>query len=89
MQFRKQTDLKVLCLYVADPATFLASNSVLVTSFHSENNLFIQLLKKKNLIFYYDCVNVESVKNSEFEFLHQKLHSAPLKFPPHDLVCRH
>ena len=47
MQFRKQTDLKVLCLYVADPATFLASNSVLVTSFHSENNLFIQLLKKK------------------------------------------
>ena len=44
MQFRKQTDLKVLCLYVADPAT---SQTVLVTSFHFENNLFIQLLKKK------------------------------------------
>ena len=32
----------LLCLYVADPATFLASNSVL-TIFSSESSLFIHL----------------------------------------------
>ena len=32
----------LLCLRVADPATFLASNSVLGTLFSSENSLFIQ-----------------------------------------------
>ena len=31
---------------VADPATFLASNSVPWTLFSSENSLFIQLWKK-------------------------------------------
>ena len=46
----KQTDLReqhsfILCLYVVDPATFQASNSVLVTLF----TLFIQLWKKKNI----------------------------------------
>ena len=34
------------CLYVADPATFLASNSALGILFSSENSLFIQLWKK-------------------------------------------
>ena len=50
----KQTDLKgpaqfhtvLLCLYVADPATSLASNSVLGTLFFSESSLFIQLWNK-------------------------------------------
>ena len=36
-------------LYVADPATFLASNSVLGTLFSSENILFIQIWKKINI----------------------------------------
>ena len=36
----------LLCLYVADPATFLDSNSVLGTVFSSESSLFIQLRKK-------------------------------------------
>ena len=34
------------CIYLADPATFLASNSVLGTLFSTENSLFIQLWKK-------------------------------------------
>ena len=38
-----QTDLKgPYFVYVADPATFLASNSVAGTLFSSENSLFIQ-----------------------------------------------
>ena len=33
-------------VYVADPATFPASNSILWTFFSSENSLFIQLWNK-------------------------------------------
>ena len=40
------THTVLLCLYVADPATFLSSNSVPGTLFSSENSLFIQLWKK-------------------------------------------
>ena len=36
----------LLCLYVADPAIFLASNNVLGTLFSSESSLFIQLKNK-------------------------------------------
>ena len=35
------------CLYVADPATFLASNSALEALFPPQDSLFIQLLKEK------------------------------------------
>ena len=35
--------LLYFCLHVVDPATLLASNSVLGTLFSSENSLFIQL----------------------------------------------
>ena len=33
----------LLCLYLADPATFPASNTVLMAFFSPENSLFIQL----------------------------------------------
>ena len=51
---KKQTELKdfilfLLCLYVADPAAFLASHSVL----GSENSLFIHLW----IFFYYYLIN--------------------------------
>ena len=49
-ELNKQTDLKgqhsLLCLYVADSATFLASNSVLGPCFSSEDSLFTQSWKK-------------------------------------------
>ena len=41
--------LVLLCLYLADPATSLASHSVLGTLFSCENSLFIQLWKKINI----------------------------------------
>ena len=41
------------CLYVADPATFLASNTVPGTLFSSENSLSIQLQEKKISVYYY------------------------------------
>ena len=37
----------LLCLYVADPATFLASNSVLGLYFPLRNSLLILLWKNK------------------------------------------
>ena len=37
----------LLCLHVADPATFLSSNSILGTLFCSENSFFIHLRKRK------------------------------------------
>ena len=55
----KQTDLKgqfhtvLLCLYVADPATSLASNI-----FSSENSLFIQLRKTQICPSLYNVVNI-------------------------------
>ena len=62
----KQTDLKghnnsiLLCLYAADPATLLASNSVLGTLFSS---FFINLLifYQKNIL----CVWIPSKKRLE------------------------
>ena len=36
----------VLLIYVVDPATFLASNSVQGTLFSSENSLFTQLWRR-------------------------------------------
>ena len=48
-KLNKQTDLRgkhsfvLLCLDLSDPATFLASNSVLGTLFSSQNSLFIHL----------------------------------------------
>ena len=46
-----QVHTVLLRLYVADPATFLASNSVVGTLFSSETNLFIQFTPppKKNI----------------------------------------
>ena len=38
--------LVLTCLHLADPATFLATNSVLVTLFSSESSLFIQFTMK-------------------------------------------
>ena len=35
-------DTMLLCLYVAEPCTFLTSNTVLGTLFSSENRLYIQ-----------------------------------------------
>lgn len=49
----------LLCIYVVDPATFLASNSVPRTLFSSE---FIQL-RKKNFVFlslYHHFMNILS-----------------------------
>ena len=40
----------LLCIYLADPATFLGQNSVMRTIFSSESSL---LKKKKNLSLYY------------------------------------
>ena len=59
----------VPCLYLADPATFLASNSVLWILFSSDNSLFIQLRGKKKLSphLYLNYLN------SEFEY-HLKKH---------------
>ena len=59
-RLNKQTDLKgqhtvLLCLYVADPATCLASNSVLGTLFPTKTSLFIQLWKK--YIYFWVCLN--------------------------------
>ena len=42
----KDNTLVFLCLYVADPATSLASNSVLGTLIPSANSLFILLRKR-------------------------------------------
>ena len=59
----EQTDLKeqhkfILCLCVADPATFLASNSVLAPLFSSESSLFIQLWIKINILV---CIIITSL----------------------------
>ena len=57
----------LLCLYVADPANFLASNSVLGTLFSSENSLFIQG-KKNNCKFVILSHRYCKYPNSKFEF---------------------
>ena len=44
--FKGQHSFILFYLYVADPATFLASNSGLGSLFSSENSVFIQLWKK-------------------------------------------
>ena len=49
-------------------ATFLASNSVLGTSFSSDKRVFIQLWKKIILILYYHLINIV---HFESEFLLQ------------------
>ena len=63
----KQTDLKettqihdvFLCLYEANPDTFLASNGALGTLFSSENSLFIQVwIKYLFLSLYHYLSNV-------------------------------
>ena len=41
-----QIHIVFLCLYVADPATSLASNSLLRTLFSPESSLLIHLRKK-------------------------------------------
>ena len=48
--------LVLLCLHVADPATFRASNSVPGTLFSSENSLFIQLWKNYIFMSFYYCL---------------------------------
>ena len=54
----KQTFVS-LCLYIVDPITFLASDSVLRTLFSSENSLFIQLWKNEIFLgLYYDFINI-------------------------------
>ena len=47
----------LLCVHVADPATFRASNRVLSTLFSSENSLFI-LLKSK----YHYLINIANIE---------------------------
>lgn len=66
--FKGQHDfvLFYFCLY--DPATSVAPNSVLGTSFPSESSLFVQFV----LLPHSFCEIL-------FEFLLQKLHSAPLR----------
>ena len=49
----------LLCLCVADPATFLASNTVLGTLFSSEKSFFYSLLKKS---LYYYLIYIVSIK---------------------------
>ena len=71
----KQTDLHtvLLCLYVADPATCLASDSVLGTLFTSENSLFIQIWKRLILLsLYYYLINTVNI------IIQVELHSASL-----------
>ena len=53
---KKQTDLKdnpisycFTCFYLVKPATFLASNNVVGTSFSFENSLFKLVMKKINI----------------------------------------
>ena len=57
----KLTDLQfhavLFCFYVADPATFLALNSVLGTLFSSENSLLINVLSYSNS-FYYQLIDI-------------------------------
>ena len=50
----------LLCLYVADPATSLASNSVLMTLSSSEDSLFLSL--------YYYLINIVHVKMLSLNF---------------------
>ena len=68
-----------LCLYVADPATFLASNSVLGTLFSSENSLFIQSYKLNSefVLLPHQCC--KTLKFRVWIISSAKLHSAPLK----------
>ena len=81
-KLNKQTDLKgqnnfiefKFSLYVADPATLLASNSALGTSFPSENSLFIQLWKKK----YYYHINLVNVTILSLKFF-SKTTQCPFK----------
>ena len=64
--------------YFADPATFLATSSVLGTLFFSGNSLFIQLQQHK-CICNLDCylIDILNIKKSEFEFLLQN-YTVPL-----------
>ena len=56
---------------MADPATFLAANTVLGTLFSSENSLFIHLWKIKEYIFlslYYYLIDIVNVKILSLKF---------------------
>ena len=64
----------LLCLYVADPATFVAWNSVLEMLFSSENSLFIHLWKEFVLL----PINTVNIKILGLNFFPSKPHSAPL-----------
>ena len=74
----KQTDLKgqhnfilfhlILILYVADSATFLASNSVLWTLISTENSLFIPLWKTIFLSLYYCIIKIVDIKILSLNF---------------------
>ena len=73
----EQTDLKrttqfhavLLCLYVADPATFLALNIVLGTLLFSENSLFIQLWE---FSLYYYLIHFMNVEIQSLNFFYKK-----------------
>ena len=57
------------CLYLADPATFLASNSVLETLFSSETSLFIHLRDRYIFLsLYYDLINIVNVEILSLNF---------------------
>ena len=56
-------------LYVADPATFLGSNSVLGTLFSSENGLLNQLMEKKYLLTLYYYLIIVNIEIKSFIFL--------------------
>ena len=65
----------LLCLYVADPATFLASNSVLGTLFSPENSLLFCHGRNKYI---WVCVIASVILwRLRFWICSPKLHSAP------------
>ena len=70
------------CLYVADPATFLASNNLLGTQLSSVNSLFSQLQKKEvHLSLYYYRIDIVNIKILSLSFFSEKLRCAPLNSP--------
>ena len=79
-QYTKYKNIRSCCCYfvkyVADPAIFLASNSVLGTLCPSEHSLFFHLWGKLFLSLRYYL----KFQNCGFNFLYPKLHSCPLTY---------
>ena len=68
------THTVLLCLYVADPATFLASDSVLGTLYSSENSLFIQLWQKQIFLrLYHHVTKIANITILSLNFIYKPL----------------